>query len=248
VLALLAAFVFAAASSRGASPAPPPSAPRSSVELLVTLLLAIAVPVAAFIRPSLLENPSRWPFGETARHFWCMTWVAVVCCIAGFSQAALTSTKAFETPSPRLYDAISAAVILLFFVFVMVHVLPLLEPVNGLRRRLATCVCVIFALLFGLVTGTIYATFWLEIPHESNWRLLLALAVSTTPVVVVALAYALRLVAPPLADEDDAARGKEINASTLLLRKLLLGVGVLTSAAVAVFVHRTLPVLKRRKL
>jgi hypothetical protein len=124
-----------------------------------------------------------------------MTWVAVVFCVIGFAQAALTSAKAFETPGPRFADALSAVTVLLLFVFVPVHVLPLLTPVQGMRRRLATGACVLGALMFGFTAGAMYAYFWLEFDHETNSQVLVPLGVVVAPVVALALVYARWLVA-----------------------------------------------------
>jgi hypothetical protein len=162
----------------------------SSEELLVILLLAIAVPTAAFIRP--FENPDRWPFSETARHFCSMLWVGVVSGIVGFSVEALNSAKVFETATDRLANSISAAELLLFFVFLMVHLLPLLVPVTGEGRRWLTVACVVVAVLCGILTGVAGAKWSSEVPHESIWSLMSLWPAAL--IVWVARGYARRLV------------------------------------------------------
>jgi hypothetical protein len=137
------------------------AAPASSVELLVAVLLGIGIPTA-FVRPASLDDRSLWPFGERWRHGWAMAYIGVICVLVGFAVQALTSTRAFEQPDQDLQKGLVVGAILLTFVGVFVHVVPLLQPVPpGVRRWLTVLLAILLA-KFGLDAGKAYARYWFE--------------------------------------------------------------------------------------
>ncbi len=132
------ALILQAAASPEATAGSPSEPPASSIQLLATVLLGIVVPTAAFIRPAALDDPDKWPFGRTARDAWAIAWIGVVFAVVLFTSNALTITQAFEQSDERVNEVLAGAYSLLFVVFVIVHVLPLLNPVEGRRRRIGT--------------------------------------------------------------------------------------------------------------
>jgi hypothetical protein len=155
------------------------AAPASSLELLVAVLLGIGIPTA-FVRPAILDDCSLWPFSERWRHGWAMAYIGIVCVLVGFAIQALTSTRAFEQPDQDLQNGLAVVAILLTFVGVFVHVVPLLRPVPPGWRRGLTFVLAILLAKFGLDAGKAYARYWFEgaqgqVEKDANLALTVAL-------------------------------------------------------------------------